>query len=411
MIAWMIYALLFSLSAAGAAGALEHVLLPRRRTTRWLWAGAMLISAAWPLVARGVLPVPAGDATAASSVLLPAVRIVAAGAKQLAWLGGAQRFVVGAWALLTIALAARLLASLRFAAALRRRATPAMLDGIPVLLTEVAGPALVGLRRPMVIFPRALLALEPTLRRDALAHELEHRQAHDTRLLFAARLLVVALPWNVALWWMERRLRAAVEIDCDARVLRAGVDANRYGRLLLLVASANRLPRTALALAPHPSTLERRIVAMQHPFSSPSVRAALASLALLVVTVIVGCSAHVTDSSGIGSARRADIANAPMMFEFQVDEPARQLEQTWFIRYPDELKAEPVAGQVLAQFVVDTTGRVLRETFKVLRSTNPLFTRSVAEVLPEMRFSPARAHGRAVKQLVQQPFDFPLPPR
>src|SRR5262249_58279568 len=30
---------------------------------------------------------------------------------------------------------------------------------------------------------------------------------------------VGALPWNVALWWQRSRLRLAVEMDCDARVL------------------------------------------------------------------------------------------------------------------------------------------------------------------------------------------------
>ena len=150
---------------------------------------------------------------------------------------------------------------------------------------------------------------------------------------------------------------------------------------------------------------------MQRRASSTSLRAVIASLALLGTTIFLGCSAHVTDSSGIGGARRTDLANAATMFEFQVDQQARQLEQTWFMKYPEELRAEPIAGEVLAQFVVDTTGLVLPETFKVLRTTNPLFARSVKEVLPDMRFSPARAHGRAVKQLVQLPFDFPLPPK
>ena len=408
MIAAMIYSILLSFSAAGAAGALEHVLLPGRRATRWLWVGAMLVAAAWPLVARGVLPAPAGDTATAPSVLLPAVRIVATGARQIAWLGSAPRYLIGAWALLTIVLAARLVADLRFVAMLRRRATPALLDGIPVLLTDDAGPALIGVRRPMVIFPRALLALDATLRRDALAHELEHRRAHDTRLLFAARLLVVMLPWNAALWWMERRLRAAVEIDCDARVLRSGVDANRYGRLLLLVANANHLPRTALALAPHPSTLQRRIIAMQRSIGRPTPRSLAEALALVGLSVIIACSAHLTDSSVIGGKRPIDVTNAPAMFEFQVEERAHLIAGLGKIVYPPAMRTANQSGEVLAQFVVDTTGLVIRETFKVLRSPDPLFTQSVADALPSLRFTPARAGGHAVRQLIQSPFTFSL---
>jgi protein TonB len=67
-----------------------------------------------------------------------------------------------------------------------------------------------------------------------------------------------------------------------------------------------------------------------------------------------------------------------------------------------------VEGEVLAQFVVDTTGRADMSTFKVLKSSHELFTQSVRNVLPNMRFYPAEIGGRKVKQMVQQPFTFAL---
>jgi len=67
-----------------------------------------------------------------------------------------------------------------------------------------------------------------------------------------------------------------------------------------------------------------------------------------------------------------------------------------------------VEGEVLAQFVVDTTGRADMSTFKVLKSSHELFTQSVRNVLPQMRFYAAEIGGRKVKQMVQQPFTFAL---
>jgi outer membrane receptor protein involved in Fe transport len=62
---------------------------------------------------------------------------------------------------------------------------------------------------------------------------------------------------------MLRRLRTAVEMDCDARVLRHGVGRRAYGTVLIEMAGRGPgLILGAPALAGSPSTLERRIRAM-----------------------------------------------------------------------------------------------------------------------------------------------------
>jgi hypothetical protein len=66
------------------------------------------------------------------------------------------------------------------------------------------------------------------------------------------------------LWWINRRLRLAVELDCDARVLAGGRDVKAYGTLLLDVCSRRRRPSAVLApaLLERTSTLTKRILAM-----------------------------------------------------------------------------------------------------------------------------------------------------
>jgi protein TonB len=64
--------------------------------------------------------------------------------------------------------------------------------------------------------------------------------------------------------------------------------------------------------------------------------------------------------------------------------------------YPRELEAQGVEGGVLAQFVIDTTGRVRPGSFRVLRLTRAEFAAAVAAALPRMRFLPAERDGRKV---------------
>ena len=95
-------------------------------------------------------------------------------------------------------------------------------------------------------------------------------------------------------------------------------------------------------------------------------------------------------------------------FEFQVEKQVQTASGSPQPRYPDMLKSANIEGEVLAQFVVDTTGRAEMGTFKVLKSSHDGFTQSVRNVLPNMRFYAAEIGGRKVKQMVQQPFTFAL---
>jgi protein TonB len=95
-------------------------------------------------------------------------------------------------------------------------------------------------------------------------------------------------------------------------------------------------------------------------------------------------------------------------FEFQVEKQVQTAAGSPQPRYPEMLKSANIEGEVLAQFVVDTTGRAEMGTFKVLKSSHDGFTQAVRNVLPNMKFYPAEIGGRKVKQMVQQPFTFAL---
>jgi hypothetical protein len=74
--------------------------------------------------------------------------------------------------------------------------------------------------------------------------------------------------------------------------------------------------------------------------------------------------------------------------------------------YPDSLYAFRVRGEVVAQFVVDTTGLVVPETFTAVSSTHPAFTESVRRSLRHSKFHPAVLAGRRVRQVMVLPYRF-----
>lgn len=97
-------------------------------------------------------------------------------------------------------------------------------------------------------------------------------------------------------------------------------------------------------------------------------------------------------------------------FEFEVERPAVPGSDVVGPRYPVELRKTHTEGTVLAEFVVDTTGRVEMESFRVLRSTDVAFALAVKEALRQSRFLPAEIAGVHVRQRVHQPFQFQLRP-
>ncbi|MHB1327104.1 MAG: TonB family protein [Gemmatimonadales bacterium] len=75
-------------------------------------------------------------------------------------------------------------------------------------------------------------------------------------------------------------------------------------------------------------------------------------------------------------------------------------------RYPAALKAAGITGRVTVEFVVDTAGRVERESIKILESTAAGFSASVVPALVGARYRPALVRNRPVRQLVRQVMSF-----
>ncbi|HVB29927.1 MAG TPA: TonB family protein [Gemmatimonadaceae bacterium] len=94
-----------------------------------------------------------------------------------------------------------------------------------------------------------------------------------------------------------------------------------------------------------------------------------------------------------------------------VEEQAKLLVGSAQPVYPASLLRSGTGGRVLARFVVDTSGAIEMGTVTILSATDSAFTNATLGALPSARFTPATVGGKAVRELVQMPFDFTPTPQ
>jgi Zn-dependent protease with chaperone function len=189
------------------------------------------------------------------------------------------------------------------------------LYGVRVRVAAEMGPAVVGLANPEIVIPHSLLDRTEDEIKLVITHESEHLRARDSVLLVFGCVVAALLPWNPALWWMLRRLRLTVELDCDARVLRSGVAPRTYASLLInLAEQCSGFPVGAPALAGIHSHLHQRLVAMKPDTPRLSTSRAVAISSLSLISLLVACETNLPTSADVS---RMDAASA--------EQAARQL--------------------------------------------------------------------------------------
>jgi hypothetical protein len=277
LLTWMAYSVLFGALTFGAALAVERAAETWNRSRRFVWIAALIIAASVPVVfaiqpraAEPIVTAPAGaEATSTASDVVVSFgggrraphEPLFVRARRIA--ARSDGVALNAWMLASLCCIALLL---RATIGIRRRQErwqSADIDGVPVLVAADVGPAVVGALSPRIVIPHWAASLDAQARALMLRHEAEHIRARDPLCLHAATLVTAMLPWNAALWMIVRRLRLAIEIDCDQRVLRASSERREYGELLLTVGARLSAPMPfATSLAERRPFLERRLRAM-----------------------------------------------------------------------------------------------------------------------------------------------------
>ena len=422
MMLWMLYAILFGALGVGAGFGLERAAKALGLATRFVWLAVLAIALIGPLAFALAdsspspnEPVEFVQATGAQvGAATPIVTTPSLASRILVATRTFDRALAWLWLALSVAAVSRIVAGMLTLRRQRARWVAREIAETQCYVTPDIGPAVVAIPETKIILPEWALSLDPGSLATVVRHERQHFGARDAYLIVIGSLAVALVPWNPAVWVVRRRLRLALEMDCDARVLAEDPRVDRYGSLLLAIAQRPRLAAgLAATLTESTSDLERRIDAMTaRPPRHPRLLAA-ASVSAAIVAIAFACSMPAPD---MVAPRAADplakpIAPEGVFFDFQVEKPVSARPDNAPPVYPNQLRAANVEGTVIAKFVVDTTGLADMRSFEIVRSDHDAFSAAVREGTANLRFYPAQVGGRKVKQLVQMPFSFSLAKR
>ncbi len=297
MTAWLGYVLLVGTLVGLAAAAAETAMRPQRKPTRNLWLVALSLSALLPLLndPSRLRTRPANaPAVSASRVGSPAPQ--SAHTLRIAWprrlrapqpSPALEQWLLRLWAAGSLTCFAALGTGLVHLHRRQRRWRDAVVAGTPVLVSDDTGPAVAGVFRPRIVVPAWIAEMPLQQQALVIAHEQLHLERNDSRWITLAALLLACIPWNLPLWWQFGRLRRAIEIDCDVRVLKANADVRDYGHTLLAVGQRrSQQAQVLVAMSESPTFLQQRIALMFQPSPSrhwPVYSSALALLAFALV--------------------------------------------------------------------------------------------------------------------------------
>lgn len=276
--AWILYLTIVATLLAIAAHAAERVLRLVGKAGRGAWVTGIMLMCLVPLITpdrsseRLTLSGRSSSALRASGYIGAVASTRKGGSIPHGLtvtpngpLSALDRPLLVLWIVGSIFWIATLIGSTLRLSARARAWRPAVVDGVPVLLSHDTGPALVGAMFPQIVVPTWILDLPLEQRVLLLTHERQHARSHDPLLLHASALALIAMPWNPVLWYSLGRLRLAIEADCDRLVLRKCPDVRSYSSLLLDVSERIIASAAPIAAFAEPTTHLKRRLALMHP--------------------------------------------------------------------------------------------------------------------------------------------------
>jgi beta-lactamase regulating signal transducer with metallopeptidase domain len=381
----MLYSAKVALLIGLAGLALERVAAWRGLPRRALWAVALVLSLALPvlglLMPKQAMTPPAFVSTP-SRTLVGAPRVVASEFREsdtaasstmkskrqqrhLTWptQASVEQVLLTGWLAASAGLVifyGLLWLRLRRAARYWRRER---INGQEVWVTKALGPAVCGLIKPVILMPQWVLDAPSHARALVLAHEQEHIAARDPALLLLGLVLVVIAPWNLPLWWQLQRLRFAMEVDCDARVLGRGEEVTAYGEMLLAVGERRTLmPVGAIALTEPASQLLRRIRIMTADLPKRGKWAVAAAVSLSLVSLALAAEFQAPMFRGTSISREA-AAEALRKLPLGADPRLADVQNIVRSSYPELFDAAAKSDPVLVTLLVNQDG-TLYKSFK-----------------------------------------------
>ena len=239
-------------------------------------------------------------------------------------------------------------------------------------------PVTMGLARPVIILPDALLREGNTeLLTSAIGHELIHVTRNDYVLNFIYELLYLPLSFHPAAALLRRRIKQTRELCCDELVAARILNAEVYARSLLRLAGSaptlRQLSVTTTVGIADADILEARIMSL---LSKPKMTTRWKKMLLVIVSILllVPCVA-------------AAAFNVRFDLETIVQDPAKEE-----VRYKvQEIDRDKLKREIAAQMETLRAEAERLDAQKESRANDPEFAKQRQKVTEQMMAVKARA--------------------
>ncbi|SFC47316.1 M56 family metallopeptidase [Massilia yuzhufengensis] len=399
-VGWTLVHFLWQGALIGCATAvLLTALRNARPESRYLAAcTGLFLCLAWPATEL-VLRLQGSAGAGGDAMVLFAAGLVAGSPLDDSWsvlLGEQLSWVVGTWAVCTLAMALRMVLGLLWIgrAAAHERIEPAWQARIERMagqfgidravrlrvVERLGSPITAGWWRPVVLVPAALVSGMPAHLLEALlAHEMAHIKRHDYLVNLGQNVVETILFYHPAVWWISGRIRVEREQIADDFAAR---QLGEPRRLALALSELERLQFSThhLAQAANGGDLMSRIKRLIRPDTQAlNWKAAIPVLGLAAL-----CSAVFAHAAPTPKSAEPDLA---AVADFNSCKRPH---------YPAESIKQNHTGTVTLGFLVAKNGKV--KEAKLAKSSGHVLLDDAARIaLEKCRFKPARTKGKPVE--------------
>jgi TonB family protein len=216
---------------------------------------------------------------------------------------------------------------------------------------RAAAPITFGLRRPIVLLPPSLGAMEAETQRAIVYHELVHVRRRDWTCCVAEEFVRSALWFHPAIWWLVGRIHLSREQLVDQVVVGLTASRERYVEALLAVAEAK-----IHGLIPAPPFLRRGLLKKRvaEILKETTMTTRRLILVLVVSAGALFLVARIATTIFPLRAHAQEFGSAPI----QVVQGGENLVHRSALVYPHRAIERHVEGDVVLEVSVDEQGQV-----------------------------------------------------
>ena len=256
--------------------------------------------------------------------------------------------------------------------------------------SRVAGPITFGVRRPVIVFPPGVAALDSSIQYAIACHELLHIRRRDWVFQIIEESIRTVVWFHPGIWWLIGRIQLTREqvVDREAAALLASREQYVEALLAVAIAKSSRLLTPAPAFFRR-SLLKKRVAHILQE-STMTTRRLLVSLGASAAALVLAGTVAVRSFPLEAQGQPKTISNKPV----EIVKGGENLLHGELPEYPRRAIEQKVEGDVLLDLAVDDQGEV--SDARVLSGPDELRKAALTAAL-DWHYSPSAVRSASIQ--------------